>query len=74
MQGDKRMRSTVSRTISGSGESIKRERVLVGAGVLNVARLLAAIAHTLGRRLGRAVARQVSDFSAYDLVSRTDFD
>jgi hypothetical protein len=47
----------VSRIGSGLEEQIKRGTGLVGAGVLNVARLLAAVAHTLGRGLGGAVAR-----------------
>jgi hypothetical protein len=40
------------------------EEALVGASVLNMARLLAAVANTLGRGLGRAVAGQVANLSA----------
>ena len=36
---------------------------LVGARILDVARLLATVANTLGRGLRRAVAGQVSDLS-----------
>jgi hypothetical protein len=39
------------------------EEALVGASILDVARLLAAVANTLGRGLGRAVARQVANLS-----------
>ena len=37
---------------------------LVGAGALDVARLLAAVAHTLRRCLLGAVARQMADLAA----------
>jgi hypothetical protein len=37
--------------------------ILVGAGVLDVAGLLAAVADTLGGGLGGAVARQVADLT-----------
>jgi hypothetical protein len=37
---------------------------LVGAGALDVARLLAAVAHALRRRLLGAVARQMADLAA----------
>lgn len=40
------------------------EEALIGASVLDVARLLAAVANTLGRGLGRAVAGQVANLSA----------
>jgi len=40
------------------------KEALVGAGVLNMARLLAAVANTLGRGLGRAVTGQVANLSA----------
>lgn len=40
------------------------EGTLVGAGVLNVARLLAAVAHALSRGFGRAIAGEVTDFAA----------
>ena len=38
----------------------------VGAHGLNVAGLLAAVAHTLLRGLGRAVARHVADLAAWE--------
>jgi hypothetical protein len=40
------------------------EEALVGASVLDVARLFATVTNTLGRGLGRTVAGQVANLSA----------
>jgi hypothetical protein len=47
---------------------ITRRKSLVGAGVLDVTRLLAAVADTLGSGLGRAVSRKVTDLAACGLL------
>ena len=51
-----------------SGLSTRRKS-LVGASVLDVAGLLAAVADTLGSGLGRAVSRQVTDLTAYYMLA-----
>ena len=47
---------------------ITRRKSLVGASVLDMTRLLAALADTLGSGLGGAVARKVTDLTAYGLL------
>ena len=59
------MSIAVMRTKSGF---ITRRKSLVGAGVLDVTRLLAAVADTLGSGLGRAVSRKVTDLTACGLL------
>lgn len=58
-------REHISRRDANQSRAEQSIRNLVGASVLDVAGLLAAVADTLGGGLGRAVTRQVADLTAW---------
>lgn len=63
-------RSVASKLVPDQGHRRDPETRLVGAGALDVARLLAAVANTLGRGLLGAVAGKMTDLAAWLHVRR----